>query len=244
MSLSTAFETSTQPLAPPATRSLPLTRVAGFAGLAFALLVGLLNVFIGTLSPPMLDASGAEVVEFVAANKTGLAVAFGIVPAGIFLLFLFIASVFPYLSASNPTAAFWVRLGAVGIVLVEAMFLTRSISEVVLLSNIDQLANDHLLARVLWQLQAAAMTFNGLALAVVLVGLGRATRLAGLIPAWQEVMAFIGAIAFTLGAVGVIPALDGSFLGILGLPAFIIWIAWLAITSIRLLRLDPDAVTR
>ncbi len=213
-----------------------LTRTAGFAGLAFALVVGLLNVFLGVLSPPLMNASGAEVVQFVTANKPALTFTLGVVPAGIFLLFVFIASAFPVLGSGSEQAAFWARFGALGIVLVEVMFLTRTLSEVVLVANIDRLATDHLMVETLWQLQGAAMTANGLALAVALTGLSRAARLSGIIPAWQEAMGYAAAVAFVVNAIGVIPALEGSAIGILGLPAFITWIVWLGITGSRLIR--------
>jgi hypothetical protein len=104
---------------------------------------------------------------------------------------------------------------------------------------VDRLANDHLLVETLWQLQGAAMAANGLALAVTLLGLSRAARLSGLIPAWQEVMGLAAAVAFVVASVGVVPSLSGSPIGFLALPAFITWLVWLGLTSGRLLRNDP-----
>jgi hypothetical protein len=216
-------------------------RWAGITGLAFALFVGLLNVFLASLAPPAMDAQGSDIVAFVAENRTVLAVALGMVPAGIFLLFMFIAGAYPVLSKASPAAAFWTRLGAVGVVLVEIMFLTRTLPEVVLVANVDSLANDHLLVETLWQLQGASMAANGLALAVTLLGLSRAARLSGLIPAWQEMMGLAAAVAFVVASVAVVPSLSGTPIGILALPAFVAWLVWLGITSSRLLRDDPAA---
>jgi len=216
-------------------------RWAGFSGLAFALFVGLLNMVIGSLAPPAMDAQGSDIVAFVAENRTLLAVALGMVPAGIFLLYMFIAGAFPVLSQASPAAAFWTRLGAVGVVLVEVMFLVRTLPEVVLVANVERLANDHLLVETLWQLQGAALTANGLALAVTLLGLSRAARLSGLIPAWQEVMGLAAAAGFVVASAGVVPSLAGSPIGLLAFPAFIAWLVWLGLTSGRLLRSDPAA---
>ncbi|MBA3379683.1 MAG: hypothetical protein H0T93_12440, partial [Chloroflexia bacterium] len=106
-------------------------------------------------------------------------------------------------SKTSSEAAFWTRVGAVGLVLVEIMFLTRFLFELVLITNIETL----------WWLQGAAMIFNGLALALALVGLARAARLSGLIPAWQELLSHGAARAFFIVAISSVASLEGSPIG-------------------------------
>ena len=158
------------------------------------------------------------------------------VPFGVVALYLFLAGAFPRLSSGSPEAAFWARFGTVGLVLVEVMFLARTLFELVLIANVERLAAEPVLVELLWQLQTAAMFATGLAIGVALTGLSRAARLSGVIPAWQQAMGFGAALLFLVGAIVAVPALEGSPLGLLGLPAFLTWLAWLAMTSIRLLR--------
>jgi hypothetical protein len=223
--------------------SLPrfrLNRIAGLAGLAFAVIVGAVNVVIGSLTPPAADASGSEIVAFMTDNKALLGVVAAAIPFAVVSLFLFIASAYQRLSGASPEAAFWTRVGAIGIMLVEVMFLTRMIFEFVLIANADALAQETVLAEMLWQLANASMVVNGLALAVTLLGVSRAASLAGLIPRWQELLGLGSAALFFIGAVALVPSLEGSPIGIVGLPAFVAWLVWLALTSVRLLRTDGD----
>ena len=213
-----------------------LDRIAGFTGLAFALLVGVVNVIVGAMSPPLADASASEISTFVTENKSVLTITLGAIPFAVVSLFLFLASSYPRLSKTSSEAAFWTRVGAVGLVLVEIMFLSRTLFELPLVANMENLAQEPALVETLWQLQNAALTMTGLAIAVALLGLSRAARLGGLIPRWQEGLGLGAALGFFISAIAVVPALEGSPIGLLGLLAFVAWVVWLALTSIRLLR--------
>lgn len=211
-------------------------RIAGFAGLFFAIFVGLVNVLVGSMSPPAFDAGAADITAFIADNKTMLTVAAGATPFGVIALFLFLAGVFPVLSATSKESAFWTRVGVAGLILIEIMFMIRMLFEVVLVANVNALAADPLLLETLWQFQNSAMVFNGLAIALAIFGLSRAARLSELIPTWHAMLGYASALGFLVGSVGAVSALEGSALGIVGLPAFLAWLIWLALTSVRLLR--------
>ncbi len=129
-------------------------------------------------------------------------------------------------SRSKPSseAAFWTRVGGVGLVLVEVVFLTRFLFELVLITNIETLAGEPALIETLWWLQGAAMIFNGLALALALLGLSRTGRLSGLIPAWQKLLSLGAALAFFIVTVSSVASLEGSPIGLLGLAAFVSWL--------------------
>jgi UPF0716 family protein affecting phage T7 exclusion len=69
-----------------------------------------------------------------------------------------------------------------------------------------------------------------------LTGLARAGRLSNVIAAWQERMAYVAAALFVASAMAVVPGLEGSPIALTGLIAFVTWLIWLAMTSIRLMR--------
>jgi hypothetical protein len=85
------------------------------------------------------------------------------------------------------------------------------------------------------------MTFTGLALTLTLLGLSRAGRLSGLIPAWQETMGYLAALGSFVGVIAATASLEGGAIGIIGLPDFLTWLVWLTQTSVRLLREGGDA---
>lgn len=221
--------------------SLPLERVAGVAGLTFVALVAATNVAIGALDPPSGNANAGEVVAFFEDHGTALMAVRAMMPISFVALILFLGGAFPRLSSASPAAAFWTRVGAIGIVMVGVLFLTHTLVELPLLTNIEGLAGEPAVVESLWLLHGASLIFSGLGLTVTLLGLSRAARLSGLIPAWQEAMGLLAAFGFFVAAMAAAAALDGSPIGLLGLVAFLAWLAWLAMTSIRLLRSNGDA---
>jgi hypothetical protein len=225
-------------IAAPAAR---VDRIAGLAALAFVVIVGLVNLIIGSMAPPAADAPASAIAAFFADNRTVLTVAAGMVPFGVIALFTFLASSFRRFAAGSGEGAFWGRLGAAGLVLVEVMFLTRFVFELVMIAGIDRLSAEPMLVEALWRVQGAATILTGLALAVALIGLARAARLSGLTPAWNEALGFAAAAGFLIAAVAGVPALEGSPIGLVGLVAFIGWLTWLAHTGVRFLRTAEGA---
>lgn len=219
-----------------AARVMNATRVAGFAGLFFAVLVALVNIAVGAAAPPAFDASANDIVSYFTENNTLLSFATAAVPFGVVSLYLFISGSFPRLAGTSEAGSFWARFGAIGVVIVEVMFLVRMMFEFVTTANIERLAEEPVLVETLWQIQTATMFANGLAIGVALLGLSRAARIGGLIPRWQEWMGIGAAVAFFGAMVGAVPSLGGASIGLLGLPAFLVWLVWLALTSIRLIR--------
>jgi hypothetical protein len=230
----TALVAPSRPAVATVTRSL--TRIAGLSGLAFVALVAAENLIVGAASPPAADAPAAEIADFIAANKTALSVAVGMVPFAVVALYAFLASAFGWLSQGPREAGAWTRLGMSGLVVVGPLFLTGTLFELVLLAESDDLAGHGALTEILWQLRNASLIATGIALAVAMLGLSRAARLRGLIPAWHEGLGFVAAGAFLIAAAAAGPVVDGSPLGLLGFAAFVAWLVWLALTSIRLLR--------
>jgi hypothetical protein len=236
---------ATLPIAPavpaaarPRVRSL--TRVAGFAGLAFVALVAAENLIVGATAPPANDASAAEIADYVAAHKTAISVAVGMVPFAAVALYVFIASATARLRRASEQAAAWTRLGMSGLLAVGPLFLTGLVFQYVLLARSADLAADAALTETLWQLHGAAFIPTGIALAVGMIGLSRAARLNGLIPTWHQGLGFIAAGAFLIASAAAVPAVEGSPVGLLGFAAFVGWLVWLALTSVRLLR-APEA---
>jgi hypothetical protein len=219
-----------------ATADRSRTRIAGLGGLAFVAIVAVQNLIVGATSPPAGDASAAEIADFIAANKTALSVAVGMVPLAVVALFAFIAGATDRLRHGSDEAAAWTRLGMSGLLILGPLFLGGILFEYVLLAESADLAARGPLTETLWQLRGASLILVGVALALALLGLSRAARLGGLIPAWHEGLGIVAAGAFLVAAVAAVPTVEGSPVGLLGFAAFVAWLVWLALTSVRLLR--------
>jgi hypothetical protein len=212
------------------------SRIAGLCGLAFVALVGAQNLIVGAISPPAGDASAAKIAEFIDANKTVLSVAVGMVPFAVLALYAFVAGATARLSRGTGAAAAWTRLGMSGLVAVGPLFLVGMLFEYVLLAESEDIASWGSLTETLWQLRNASLILTGITLAIAMLGLSRAARLNGLIPAWHEGLGFAAAGGFLVAAAAAVPAVEGSPIGFLGFAAFVAWLLWLALTSVRLLR--------
>ena len=215
-----------------------LDRIAGFGGLAFAVIVAAQNVIVGSMSPPRGDASASDITAFIADNDARLAGVFGMVPFAVVALALFVGGVVPRLSRTSGEAALWTRVGVFGLGLVAALFVSGLLPEIALVANASDLTGQEGTVKLLWQLREASLMAAGLALGVTLVGLSRAARLGGLIPRWQEAMGFGAAAAFFIASVAIVPAVEGAAIGILGFAGFATWLIWIGLTGIRLIRAD------
>ncbi len=216
-----------------------LSRIGGLAGLAFVTLVTAHNLLLGAASLPDSDASAAQIADFIATNKTLLSVAVALVPFSVVALFTFIAAAGERLSKGSTESAAWTRLGMTGLTVVGPLFLTGLLFMYILLADSADLAAQGALTETLWRLREASFIAIGVALAAGMIGLSRAARLNGLIPVWHQGLGFLAAGSFLVTAALAVPGLEGSPVKMLGFAAFIGWLAWLALTSIRLLR-TPD----
>ena len=80
---------SLDPAQPAATSARFAQRMAGFAGLAFAILVALVNIAIGATAPPAFDAPAGEILPWVTDNRALLMTVAAVVPFGVIFLYAF-----------------------------------------------------------------------------------------------------------------------------------------------------------
>jgi hypothetical protein len=213
-----------------------LSRIAGISGLAFVTLVTTHNLLLGAASMPASDASAVEIANFITTNKTLLSVAVALVPFSVVALFTFIAGATERLGRGSAEGAAWTRLGMTALTVVGPLFLTGLLFMYILLAESAELAARGALTETLWRLREGSFILVGIALAAGMIGLSRAARLNGLIPVWHQGLGFVAAAGFLIAAALAVPGLEGSPVRVLGFASFIGWLAWLALTSIRLLR--------
>jgi len=87
-----------------------------------------------------------------------------------------------------------------------------------------------------WRMHAAAFALALPALGTTLLGAAVATHLAGLTPRWQRLIGISGGGSLIAAGTASLAIADGSPLVLASMPGYAAWIAWLAVTGIRLLR--------
>jgi hypothetical protein len=151
-----------------------------------------------------------------------------------FAIFFFVAAI--WTKADGQESRWWASVGALGAASIAALFAIVNITEIVLTAKATQLAASPDLVQVVWALHAAAFGLDLAAIAVALIGLSRAAASVGILPSWMAVVAVPGAACLFLPAVFTVAMSNGSPWFRLGIIGFIVWIAFVVISSISLLR--------
>jgi hypothetical protein len=218
-----------------ASRTSPPTKLAGAGALAFAAVVVLQNVIRGS-SAPSNGASAREVLTHAADNRglTFVLVATFVV-SGISLA-TFLGGVMRRLTASSrPAWAYTGYVGAAGILALFAVLLASEQAISVVAHGTDP---DLGAVSALWALHNSVFTVLLLFIGIALLGLGRAGVAAGITPRAFEWLAPVGtgllAIACAAGP-GIAAGELGGLFGF-GLVGFVIWLAFLITTGLRLVR--------
>lgn len=209
--------------------------LTGAAGLTFAALVIAQNV-IRAATGPTNGASPATVLNFLHQQAWFVHFEFVTYLLGYPAILLFGAGLARAAVAANPRAQVWAQLGRNSLLVVVVLFGLVNAIQVTMLASRDALTGQPDLTAVLWNLHNAVFTLNFTAVGVALFGLGRAAVVAGLIPRWTGPFTAVGGLLLALAAAPAVAEIHGSALMGIGLVGFVIWLAFVAGTGLRLLR--------
>jgi hypothetical protein len=213
-------------------------RIGGLCGLAFATLVILQNAVL-LAGNPMPNAALADIQEFYQNGSTRIAVAVGIVAVNMALLVVFGSAVTTRLERADG-ARVAARTAYAGIILLAGAFLTTTLLQAVLVASVDELADANQL-QLVWDVHTAAFAMSSIGLGVVLASLSIGSILAGdFVPRWTAYLGLVGALSLTCAGALVVTTLDGGIGIWLQLAGFAVWLVWLLVASVRLLREGPS----
>jgi hypothetical protein len=215
-------------------------RVAGLGGLVFAAVVVLQNVLRGS-GAPANGASADEVLSYYADNRaTTIILVATFVLSGAGLAAFLGGAVRRLVAGPRPGWAIAGCLGAAGIM---AMFAVVVAAEQALSVVATQDRPDLGAIEALWAFHDSAFTVLYLFIGMALVGLARAGVAAGLTPRVFERLAPIGAALLAAGAIAGPWIAAGDAMPVFGLAGagFLVWLAFLASTGLRLVRSDRSA---
>ncbi len=207
-------------------------RLAGIGGLIFAATLIADNLI--RASAPGLGAAPAQVTAYFLHHRAAALIPLGLFPAGLLAFFAFVAVV--WTTADGEESRWWASAGALGAATIAALFALVNITEIVITAKAGQLAASPAVVQALWALHAAAFGLDMGAIAVALIGLSRAAASAHLIPAWVAVAAWPGAACLLIASVFTVALTNGGPWIAVGLVGFVIWLVFVIIASISLLR--------
>lgn len=210
-------------------------RIAGIGALTFATTVLITNGLLR--STPAADAEAAEVITYLADNRTtNILSAVGFALAAPFLLGFACAFYGRLKARLQDRDLVWARMGFIGAVLILPTFAAVVTNRLVLIVGGDEIIGTPELVSLVWRTEMAAFMLNTLPLGVAVLGFGIAGARAGLLPAWYRRVAPVGAACAVLSAATAVGNLEGSPFGLAGLVAFASWMLLLVLAGVRSLR--------
>ncbi|QZY28750.1 hypothetical protein [Nocardioides coralli] len=210
-------------------------RTGGAAGLFFAASVIVQNLVRGT-DAPAVGASAEEVQSWAAGATVSTALVTVLVALNLVALGLFVGAVVQEAWGRRPALAVAGLFGVAGLM---AMFLVTALVPVVVVARAADLEDGVLVG--LMAVHDAAFSFSHPALGLALAALGLAGVAAGITPRAFAVLAPLGGALLVLAGAAAYWVVGGSPLLVAALAGFLLWVAFLVATGLRLVRRTPPA---
>jgi hypothetical protein len=140
--------------------------------------------------------------------------------------------------ATTEQTRWWAEAGALATATIAALFGVVTTTEIVLTAKAGSLATSPAVVQALWAMQGAAFGLDMAAIAVALIGLGQAAAMR-LIPSWLTLAAWPGAACLLTASAFTVALVNGGPWLAVGTVGFVVWLAFVIIASISLLRSRP-----
>jgi hypothetical protein len=217
-------------------------RIAGWAAIGFVAVVVALNVVenVGTGRPDP-GAAAEEVARWATDAAPYLWASTMLVPVAWVLLALVTVTMWEK-ARSAGQSMFSPMLAVLGSAMTMGTLSAAIAADAVLISSVEVLSADAV--EVLSGVATALFLLNWAALAVTLFGLSRTVLELRLAPRWTDRVSIAGSGLLLVGSMQAAAALDGVLPGLLlGFAGFAIWLLFLLVTGIRLVRTDRTELT-
>jgi hypothetical protein len=212
------------------------TRLAGFGAIGFVAIVVLQNLLRGSSAAPANGSSVEEVLAYYADHRaTTFVLVATFVLSGLGLAAFLGGAMRRLLAGGRPG---WAITGCVGAAGIMALFAVVVGAEQALSVLATGDRPDLGSIEALWTLHNSVFTVLYVSLAIALVGLSRAGVAAGLTPRAFEVLAPVGGGLLAIGAMAGPSIAAGDAMAAFGLAGlgFVVWLAFLLTTGLRLVR--------
>lgn len=210
----------------------PTNLVGGIGGLLFVATVIAQNAI--RASAPADGASAAKVMHFYATDRGSTMVLAALFPLGAAGLAAFIGALGSRCSAPGARAPVMAgMLGAAGIFATYTMLIATDLA---LAGYVHRGAADPSVVNALWVTHNTVFGVLLIGIAVALAGLSASAAVVGLLPPlWKQVGA-LGALALAVTGAATPVLLDGNPIIALGLAGFLVWLAFIAMSSVTFIR--------
>lgn len=215
------------------------SRLAGLAGLGFAIIVAVVNVALSAAGWPLdKDASMVEVTKYFADHSglIGLDISLSLLNA--VLLAVFGAGAFAVIwRVERDRGEAWSAVGLVGVAVLVGLFTAVVATRAALIAGHDSSGS-------VWDLHNALFTAVGIGLGTILIAFSIGGVRTNTIRPWHGILGAVSGMLLVVSAMLTPVTVDGGpgALAAIGLVGFVGWLVWLATFGVVLLRRVPVPV--
>lgn len=225
---------ATQPVA--ADSQVSTTRSVGVIALAYAASMIVQNAVFAVTDAPSYSDPLSVVFTYHAENQGALAVTSGLEAVNMVLLLLFITALHGLVKRRGGLGADWSRLAMAAGAPLSALFALTIATQIAVVLAANSLTEPNIAFELMWQLHAAAFALAMPALGLTFIGTVLATHANGLTRPWQRLLGVVGGSLPILAGIGNLAISGGSPLLYLGVLGLFLWLFWLIVTGLRLIR--------
>ncbi len=212
------------------------TGVVGLVALALAASVlGQNAMFSGTGAPSYGDPLGV-VLTYHAEHRGAFAIISGLETVNMVLLLVFVTSLHGLVQRRGGAGTDWSRLALAAGAACSTLFALFIATQIAIVLAAADIVEPNPAFALMWQLHAAVFALALPALGATSIGATLATHASGLTRPWQRLLGMAGSSLLIVAGAGNLAIADGSpliFVGVLGLA---MWLVWLVVTGLRLIR--------
>jgi hypothetical protein len=212
--------------------AVPAGRYAGIGGLVFVVALVVQNLLRD--KAPGFDAAPGAVSDYFLHHRAAVLIPLGLFPIEMLALFAFVAGV--WTTVSRSPNRWWATVGVLGAAAIASLFALVNIIEIVLTAKAGNVAHSPVVVETLWAVHGAAFGLDLAAIGVALIGLSRAATASALVPGWLGAAVLPGAACMLVASVFTVALTNGGPWLALGLVGFVLWLLFMAASSISLLR--------
>ena len=211
-------------------------RIVGVIAIAYAASMIVQNALFAFPPAPKYSDPLDVVLTYHAQNQSVLAVTSGLEAANMVLVLLFVTALHGLVQRRGGVGADWSRLAVASGATLAALSALTIATHIAVILAAHGLAEPTPAFELMWQLHAAAFALSLPALGATFIGAALATHASGLTRPWQRLFGVAGGSLPIVAGLGNLAIADGSpllFVGVLGLA---MWLVWLIVTGLRLIR--------
>lgn len=208
----------------------------GIIAIVYATTMFIQNMLFAITESPGYNDSIEVVLSYHAENQGALALTSGLEAINMVLLLFFITSLNGLISLRGDVGKGWSQLAVSAGVTLSALFALFYATHISVIVASSRITEPNMAFEMMWQLHAAVFALAMPALGLTFISTALATHASGLTRSWQRNFGVFGGILPILAGLGNLSIAGGSSFLYIGVIGLFLWLLWLIITGVSLIR--------